>query len=91
MKPVRDFLQETGFIQTWEQMQPVEEAFIDHMQKGLKGEASSLPMLPAYLTVDALHDENRQVIVMDAGGTNLRVFLLKVQPGQKPQVLYQHK
>ena len=60
MKPVRDFLQETGFIQTWEQMQPVEEAFIDHMQKGLKGEASSLPMLPAYLTVDALHDENRR-------------------------------
>ena len=91
MKPVRDFLQEIGFIQTWEQMQPVEEAFMDHMQKGLKGEASSLPMLPAYLTVDALHDENRQVIVMDAGGTNLRVFLLKVQPGQKPQVLYQHK
>ena len=91
MKPVRDFLKEIGFIQTWEEMQPVEDAFIDHMQKGLKGEPSSLPMLPAYLTADALHEDSRTVIVMDAGGTNLRVFLLRLEPGKKPEVLYQHK
>ena len=72
MKSVREFLKEIGFIQTWEEMQPVEAAFADHMKKGLAGEKSSLPMLPAYLTVDALPEEGQDVIVMDAGGTNLR-------------------
>lgn len=91
MTSIRDFLKKIGFIQTWQDMQPVEEAFIDHMEKGLKGEPSSLPMLPAYLTADALHDESSTVLVMDAGGTNLRVFEVQLEPGQKPKVLYQHK
>lgn len=91
MKSVREFLKETGFIQTWEEMQPVEEAFIDHMEKGLKGEKSSLPMLAAYLTVDSLPEESKDVIVMDAGGTNLRVSLLRITPGQKPQILEHYK
>ena len=75
MKPVQAFLKEIGYIQTWEEMKPVEEAFIDHMKKGMNGEKSSLPMLPAYLTVDSLPEESKDVIVMDAGGTNLRVAL----------------
>jgi len=91
MKPVHEFLRDIGFIQTWEEMQSVEEAFIEHMQKGLAGEKSSLPMLPAYLTVDALPEEAQDVIVMDAGGTNLRVSLLRIKPGQKPEILFHHK
>jgi len=91
MKSVREFLKEIGFIQTWEEMKGVEEAFIDHMNKGLCGEKSSLPMLPAYLTVDALPEESRDVIVMDAGGTNLRVSLLRITPGQKPEILEHYK
>ena len=47
MKAVQEFLKEIGFIQTWEEMKPVEEAFIDHMKKGMNGEKSSMPMLPA--------------------------------------------
>jgi len=57
MKAVHEFLKEIGFIQNWDEMQPVEEAFIDHMKKGMNGEKSSLPMLPAYLTVDSLPEE----------------------------------
>ena len=91
MKPVQDFLKEIGFIQTWEEMKPVEEAFIDHMKKGMNGEKSSMPMLPAYLTVDSLPEESKDVIVMDAGGTNLRVALLRINPGQKPELLWHHK
>lgn len=91
MKSVREFLREIGFIQTWEEMASVEEAFIDHMNNGLQAKKSSLPMLPAYLTVDALPDEAQDVIVMDAGGTNLRVSLLRIKPGQKPEVLEHYK
>lgn len=91
MKPVCEFLKEIGFIQTWEEMQPVEAAFADHMKKGLAGEKSSLPMLPAYLTVDGLEEAARDVIVMDAGGTNLRVSLLHLEPGKAPVVLQHHK
>lgn len=91
MKSVQEFLKEIGFIQSWDEMKPVEEAFLDHMEKGLMGEKSSLPMLPAYLTVDALPEESRDVIVMDAGGTNLRVSLLRITPGQKPQILEHYK
>ena len=91
MKCVREFLKEINFIQTWEEMAPVEKNFLDHMEKGLKGEKSSLPMIPAYLTVDALPETSQDVIVMDAGGTNLRVALLRITPGQKPEVLYHHK
>jgi len=91
MKCVHEFIKEIGFIQTWEEMAPVEKTFLDHMEKGLKGEKSSLPMIPAYLTVDALPETSKDVIVMDAGGTNLRVALLRITPGQKPEMLYHHK
>ena len=91
MKPVCEFLKEIGFIQTWEEMKPVEESFIDHMKKGMNGEKSSMPMLPAYLPVDSLPEESKDVIVMDAGGTNLRVALLRINPGSKPEVLWHHK
>jgi len=91
MKCVHEFLKEIGFIQTWEEMAPVEATFIDHMKKGMAGEKSSLPMIPAYLTVDALPESSQDVIVMDAGGTNLRVALLRITPGQKPEMLYHHK
>ena len=91
MKCVREFLKEINFIQTWEEMAPVEKNFLSDMEKGLKGEKSSLPMIPAYLTVDALPEESRDVIVMDAGGTNLRVSLLRITPGQKPEILEHYK
>ena len=57
----------------------------------MNGEKSSMPMLPAYLTVDSLPEESKDVIVMDAGGTNLRVALLRINPGQKPELLWHHK
>lgn len=91
MEKVEAFLKSIGFIQTWEEMRPVEEAFLASMQRGLDGEANGMPMLPSYLDIDALAAEGRDVIVLDAGGTNLRVSVLRLSFGQKPQVLYHHK
>lgn len=48
-------------------------SFFSEMDKGLAGEESSLAMLRAYLRVGNEIAKNRKVIVVDAGGTNLRV------------------
>lgn len=49
------------------------ESFFSEMDKGLAGEESSLAMLRAYLSVNKDIEKTRKVIVVDAGGTNLRV------------------
>lgn len=91
MKCVHKFLREIGFVQTWREMNTIEKNFLSDMERGLKGERSSLPMLPAYLTVDSLPQSPQDIIVMDAGGTNLRVALLRLSPEKKPELLYHHK
>lgn len=48
-------------------------AFVEEMRRGLAGKDSSLMMLPTYLRVDGELPQNREVIVIDAGGTNFRV------------------
>lgn len=48
-------------------------SFFSEMDHGLGGDASSLAMLRAYLKVGGEIEKNRKVIVVDAGGTNLRV------------------
>ncbi len=47
--------------------------FLDEMQKGLDGEASSLAMIPAYVDTEGEVPVNKPVAVIDAGGTNLRI------------------
>lgn len=49
------------------------QSFFSEMDKGLAGEKSSLAMLRAHLNVGRDIEKNRKVIVVDAGGTNLRV------------------
>jgi len=49
------------------------QSFFSEMDKGLADEESSLAMLHAYLAAGGEIEKNRKVIVLDAGGTNLRV------------------
>src|SRR6056297_1851407 len=53
-------------------MEPVVRAFISEMEKGLKGEKSSLMMLPTYIEAEGEVNPNEPVIAIDAGGTNFR-------------------
>jgi hexokinase len=46
------------------------------MERGLKGEPSSLPMLPSYLSPISHVPAGKTVIALDAGGTNLRAALV---------------
>lgn len=57
------------------------QAYRAEMIRGLRGEESSLMMLPAYLSLD--HDLPRQgqAVAMDMGGTNFRTALVELDGG----------
>jgi hexokinase len=48
-------------------------SFLNEMDKGLNGEASSLSMIPAYVDTSGVVPFGKSVAVIDAGGTNLRI------------------
>ena len=50
--------------------------FQDEMDKGLEGEKSSLAMIPTYIDARPEIPRNKKVVVLDAGGTNLRAALV---------------
>ncbi len=53
------------------------------MDRGLKGEPSSLPMLPSYLNPVSHVPAGKTVIALDAGGTNLRAALIRFDENGK--------
>ncbi|MDR3172535.1 MAG: hexokinase [Treponema sp.] len=54
----------------------VRDALID-MERGLRGQSSSLPMIPTYLSPVSHVPPGKTVIALDAGGTNLRAALVR--------------
>ncbi len=52
-------------------------SFIEEMEKGLAGKASSLAMIPAYVGTDGRVPSDTSVAVIDAGGTNLRIGIAR--------------
>ncbi len=53
------------------------------MDRGLRGEPSSLPMLPSYLSPVSYVPPGKTVIALDAGGTNLRAALVRFDENGK--------
>ena len=53
------------------------DRFLDEMEKGLNGEASSLAMIPSYVGADGQVPADTPVAVIDVGGTNLRVCIAR--------------
>ena len=62
------------------------DTFIKAMSDGLAGRPSSLAMLPTYIRMDNQVPLNEKVIVIDAGGTNLRVALVWFDENSKPVI-----
>ena len=62
------------------------EHIIEEMTKGLNGDGGSLAMIPTYMEVEADIPSNRSVVVLDAGGTNLRAALVSFSPELKPVI-----
>lgn len=72
---INDFLVANGLILNDDQLDRLGEAFARDMEAGLAGSTDSLMMLPTYITADGTAPQGERVIVIDAGGTNLRVAL----------------
>ena len=74
---MKNFIENLGLSAEGYDTDPLLQSFFSEMEKGLAGEESSLAMLRAYMNVGQHVDKNRKVIVIDAGGTNLRVGTAK--------------
>jgi hexokinase len=55
------------------------------MERGLKGQASPLAMIPAYIQPVTKFPLGKTVIALDAGGTNLRAARLSFREAGKPE------
>lgn len=60
--------------------------FLREMKAGLAGDPSSLPMIPSYCSPDGKPKAGQKVVVIDAGGTNLRTCIVEFSPELKPEI-----
>lgn len=85
-KKVIDFLKSDGIYYGSISMDSVVAAFHSEMDKGLAGKESSLAMIPTYIEGDPHIPRNKKVIVLDAGGTNLRAALVSFDDKGAPVI-----
>ena len=62
------------------------QIFVKEMEKGLKGQDSSLQMIPTYISMHGEVAVNEPVIVIDAGGTNFRVAVVHFDQNKQPVI-----
>ena len=81
MKAPEEFLKDNGFVLAEDiDRQSLIAAFIDEMEKGLKGAPSSLMMVPTYVGIDGKVPPGATAAVLDAGGTNFRGGVVSIPP-----------
>ena len=81
MKTPEEFLRSNGFVAAEEiDRGRLIHAMLAEMEAGLKGEESSLLMIPAYLGVEGRLPAGLTAAVLDAGGTNFRGGLVTIPP-----------
>ena len=81
MKTPEQFLEENGFVVAADlDRAALLSAFISEMEKGLKGEPSSLMMIPTFVGVNGKIPEGSSAAVLDAGGTNFRGAIVSIPP-----------
>lgn len=73
---IQQFLAEHGLLSGNIDADDLISKFINEMENGLGGRDSSLPMIPTYISSDNDIPAHERVIVIDAGGTNLRVAII---------------
>lgn len=81
MKTPEDFLKDHGFVSAEDIDRPLFlREMLSEMEKGLKGEASSLMMVPTFVSTSTRIKEGEKVVVLDAGGTNFRGAIVEIPP-----------
>lgn len=80
------FLQKTGLHHGAIDEDAVQQRFLADMEAGLRGTASSLAMIPTFMDPSRPVLPGQSVIVLDAGGTNLRVGSLSFDEARTPSI-----
>ena len=83
MKSAEIFLREHKLRADDFDMRQLVQLFNSEMLGGLKGEKSTLRMIPTYIEADNEFLKETPVVAIDAGGTNFRAALLKFTSGGK--------
>ena len=81
MQTPEEFLESNGFVSQMLDRSALVSAFIREMEAGLKGEPSSLAMIPTYVSPSGELCRDTPVAVLDAGGTNLRAGTVSFPQG----------
>ncbi len=74
------------FLISKDKMKEISESMLKEMEKGLGGEASTLKMIPSFVSHMPDGSEKGTFYSLDLGGTNFRVSSFKLEEG-KPQKL----
>lgn len=81
-----DFLLKRGIAPERIDMDKYCKLFLEEMKRGLEGKQSSLQMIPTFIEVDRGLPLNQPVIVLDAGGTHVRVATVYFNSGGSPVI-----
>ena len=79
---VRTFLTRYGMLDPDLNIRTLADQMKQEMERGLRGEQSSYPMIPTYLKTTGKIPEGQYVAVIDAGGTNFRSALAHFENGR---------
>lgn len=85
-KNVLDFLDRHSLNADNIDMDWLVSRFIDEMRAGLAGKDSSLAMIPSFCSPEASPKAGEKVIVIDAGGTNLRTCTVTFDSNLNPVI-----
>lgn len=75
----RDFLTRHGMDPPRSDLSAITERMLREMNLGLAGMPSSIAMIPTFIREEGVIPSNGKVIVIDAGGTNLRCSLAVIE------------
>lgn len=73
---VREFLDKNNFALSNYKPEPLIQDFINEMKQGLSAAPGCLEMIPTFLYPEINVSKSKRIIVLDAGGTNLRIALM---------------
>lgn len=77
------------YIMSDEKLETVTERLLQEMNKGLSKAThndAKVKMFPSYVTAAPDGKEDGLFLALDLGGTNFRVLLVTLRPGQKPEM-----
>ena len=82
-RPLVDFARYYGFHYSVCDPYALVKDLVMEMERGLRGDASTLPMLPSYIKPVNQPPRGKTVVALDAGGTNLRAARIRFDPEGK--------